>query len=151
MSHRVHLQASSVDAATRDLIHRAVVTALARESAPPGEVTLRLTDEAEIQALNARFLDEDRPTDVLAFPDGTKDPDSGRLYLGDVIIAVPVAARQAARAGHGLAAELALLAVHGVLHLLGHDHAHPEAKARMWQAQQAVLAELGVELGEGIE
>lgn len=148
MSHQVHLQAEAVDEATQDLLRQAVLRALAREGAPAGEVTLRLTDEAEVQALNARFLGEDRPTDVLAFPDGSEDPESGRLYLGDVVIAVPVAARQAARAGHPLAAELALLAVHGTLHLLGHDHAEPEGKARMWQAQQAVLEELGVEVKE---
>ena len=65
-------------------------------------------------------------------------------YLGDIIIALPYAARQAAAAGHAAEAELQLLAVHGTLHLLGYDHASPEEKAAMWSAQTAVLTQLGL-------
>ncbi len=66
-------------------------------------------------------MKKDKPTDVLSFPLGEKGPD-GTFYLGDIVIAVPVAARQARAKGHGLDRELRLLAIHGYLHLLGYDH-----------------------------
>jgi probable rRNA maturation factor len=65
-------------------------------------------------------------------------------YLGDIIISLPYAARQAAAAGHKTESELQLLAVHGTLHLLGYDHAIPEEKAAMWDAQTAALTQLGL-------
>ncbi|MCJ7708652.1 MAG: rRNA maturation RNase YbeY, partial [Anaerolineales bacterium] len=69
---------------------------------------------------------------------------TGLVYFGDVIIAVPVAMAQASEAKHPPAAELALLTVHGVLHLLGHDHADPQERGRMESAQTAILARLGL-------
>ena len=66
-------------------------------------------------------MKKDKPTDVLSFPLGEKGPD-GKFYLGDIVIAVPVAFRQARAKGHGLDRELRLLAIHGFLHLLGYDH-----------------------------
>ena len=85
------------------------------------EVTLAFVGEKAIRTLNRKFMKKDRPTDVLSFPLGDKAPD-GRYYLGDIVIAVPVAARQAREKGHGLDRELRLLAIHGFLHLLGYDH-----------------------------
>jgi len=85
------------------------------------EVTLAFLGEKAIRTLNRKFMKKDRPTDVLSFPLGEKAPD-GRYYLGDIVIAVPVAARQARAKGHGLDRELRLLAIHGFLHLLGYDH-----------------------------
>lgn len=85
------------------------------------EVTLAFVGEKAIRTLNRKFMKKDRPTDVLSFPLGEKAPD-GRYYLGDIVIAVPVAARQARAKGHGLDRELRLLAIHGFLHLLGYDH-----------------------------
>jgi probable rRNA maturation factor len=86
---------------------------------------------------------------VLSFPasetDGSEiDPETGARYIGDIIISVPYAARGAAKAGHPLEAELQLLVVHGVLHLLGHDHAKPREKAKMWKAQAEILESLGL-------
>ena len=85
------------------------------------EVTLAFVGEKAMRTLNRRFMKKDRPTDVLSFPLGEKGPD-GKFYLGDIVIAVPVAARQAREKGHGLDRELRLLAIHGCLHLLGYDH-----------------------------
>lgn len=85
------------------------------------EVTLAFVGAKAIRTLNRRFMKKDRPTDVLSFPLGEKGPD-GKFYLGDIVIAVPVAARQAREKGHGLDRELRLLAIHGYLHLLGYDH-----------------------------
>ena len=108
--------------------------------------SLEITDDATLRALNARYRGVDAPTDVLSFEDGTPDPETGEVYLGDIAISYPQAERQAARGGHPVAWELCLLVVHGVLHLLGYDHAEPEEKARMWAAQRAVLEALGCPL-----
>ncbi len=85
------------------------------------EVTLAFVGEKAVRTLNRKFMKKDRPTDVLSFPLGEKGPD-GKFYLGDIVIAVPVAVRQARAKGHGLDRELRLLAIHGFLHLLGYDH-----------------------------
>jgi len=85
------------------------------------EVSLAFVGERAIRTLNRKFMKKDRPTDVLSFPLGEKGPD-GKFYLGDIVIAVPVAFRQAREKGHSLDRELRLLALHGFLHLLGYDH-----------------------------
>jgi probable rRNA maturation factor len=108
---------------------------------------LVVTDDETVRTLNRTYLDVDAPTDVLSFggesPDFVAAPDAER-YLGDVIISYPRAQAQAAAAGHPLEAELALLVVHGVLHLLGYDHIRPEDKAVMWKRQADILAQLGL-------
>jgi probable rRNA maturation factor len=113
-------------------------------------LTLVVTGDEKIRGLNRQFRQVDRPTDVLAFPAAVDAPfveaPGQPPYLGDAIISYPRAADQAAEAGHSVEAELALLAVHGTLHLLGYDHATPEEKAVMWAAKEAVLAELGLEV-----
>lgn len=132
-------------------LQAAVTATLRQQGAPPNTaVTLVIAGDEEIQRLNRQFRQVDAPTDVLAFPategaDFVHAPDQ-LPYLGDVIISHPRATAQAATAGHSLPTELALLAVHGTLHLLGHDHATAEDKARMWAAQGTILAELGFEL-----
>lgn len=85
------------------------------------DVTLAFVGAKAVRTLNRKFMKKDRPTDVLSFPVGKKGPD-GRFFLGDIIVAVPVAERQGREKGHGLERELELLAVHGFLHLLGYDH-----------------------------
>ena len=85
------------------------------------EVPLAFVGERAIHTLNRKFRKKDRPTDVLSFPLGEKGAD-GKFYLGDIVIAVPVAFRQSRAKGHGLDRELRLLAIHGFLHLLGYDH-----------------------------
>ena len=125
------------------VLRGAARTALAQQSAPaPSELTLMIAGDGELRTLNREFLGHDRPTDVLSFPSREPDPASGRLYLGDIAISFPRARAGAERGGHLVKAELQLLVVHGVLHLLGHDHAKPAEKARMWAAQAAILGEL---------
>lgn len=121
---------------------------MTHEGASPGAaLTILLTDDAYLQELNRQYRGEDHATDVLSFPAGDPLPGSDELlaYLGDIAISVPFAQRQADSAGHTLEAEAQLLAVHGVLHLLGYDHVEAEEKGVMWAAQAAVLRKLGLE------
>lgn len=127
------------------LLEQAARAALMHQGEPSeSELSILLTDDARLQALNHKYLGIDAPTDVLSFPASETDPETGARYLGDILISVPRAQAQAEAAGHPLEAEVQLLVVHGVLHLLGHDHAEAEEKARMWKAQTEILAGLGL-------
>ncbi len=127
--------------------HAAQLTLQHQAMSPPAELTILLTDDARLKALNRDFRQQDKVTDVLSFPAGDEMPDltSVTPYLGDIAISVPVAERQAQASGHATLAELQLLTIHGVLHLLGHDHANPEQKQAMWDVQTAVLTQLGLQ------
>ena len=128
-----------------DLLERAARAALEHQSADPdADLSIVLTDDDQLHELNRNYLGIDAPTDVLSFPASVTDPETGACYLGDVIISIPRAAEQAKAAGHDLQSEVQLLVVHGVLHLLGHDHAEAEEKDRMWIAQTEVLERLGL-------
>jgi probable rRNA maturation factor len=114
---------------------------------PEAEVGCLLVTDARIRALNRHYRGEDHPTDVLAFPQGQGSGPAGYPgLLGDVVISVETAARQAARAGHSLTREAALLLIHGILHLLGHDHATAAARRRMWALQRRLLRETAADL-----
>lgn len=107
-------------------------------------LTIMLTDDAQLQQLNRDYRNVDAPTDVLSFEAHERDPETDTIYLGDILISVPRAAKQAQTGGHAIEDEVQLLIVHGVLHLLGHDHAEAEEKAEMWAAQAKILARLGL-------
>lgn len=104
------------------------------------DLSIVLTDDETIQALNRDFRGKDRPTDVLSFSqvegEGPKVSGHGPQVLGDVVISVDTAARQAREARRTLDAEICHLLVHGVLHLLGHDHVQGGAQARRMQAEE---------------
>ena len=125
------------------LVEGAAGAALAHQLAN-GDLTIVLSDDPQLRELNRKYLGIDASTDVLSFQAGETDPDSGAAYLGDVIISVPRAEAQARAADHPIASELQLLVVHGVLHLLGHDHAEPQDRSRMWTAQAEILRQLGL-------
>ncbi len=108
------------------------------------ELSIVLADDKRVRELNRDYLEIDAPTDVLSFPASETDPETGSRYIGDIIISVPYAAKGAAKAGHAVESELQLLTVHGVLHLLGHDHAKAKEKAKMWKAQAEILESLGL-------
>ncbi|MCB9759367.1 MAG: rRNA maturation RNase YbeY [Alphaproteobacteria bacterium] len=102
------------------------------------ELSLVLTDDPTIQALNAQWRGMDKPTDVLSFP---QDDD---VVLGDLVISVATAARQAAERDHGLRDEVRVLLVHGLLHLLGYDHeTGPEDLREMAEAEARLMGRLG--------
>lgn len=137
----------------------AIERTLATSRRPRAALTVAFTSDEAVHALNRDYRGVDAPTDVLSFPShalGREDGASLALppelidtvadYLGDIVIAVPYAQRQAAHYENSLTAELRLLAVHGVLHLLGHDHERPEDQSAMWAIQAAVLAHWGDQL-----
>jgi len=128
------------------LLAQAATAVLRQEDALDKEVTIVIGDEAQIQALNRDYRQIDAPTDVLSFPawesgeDFVQSPEAAH-YLGDIVIAFPVAERQAAEHAVSVAEELALLTIHGLLHLLGYDHATPEEEAAMFGRQKMLLAQ----------
>jgi probable rRNA maturation factor len=127
-----------------DLLEHAALAVLDLSGVPAGDLTIALVNDAQIQRLNRDFLGLDAPTDVLSFPADEPDPETGRRYLGDVVISFARAAEQARERGHTIDAEIQLLVVHGVLHLLGHDHGETREKQRMWAVQAEVLERLGI-------
>lgn len=113
------------------VVHKAL-----RERVTDVSVTLYVTTDSEIRALNRKFHATNAPTDVLAFPTGLAD------YIGDVVISYERAKAQARAAHWRIADELGLLGVHGVLHLLGYDDLTPRQRARMWKRQKEILGRL---------
>ena len=141
-----------------ELLSRVIPAALEAEGvAVPCEVDVLLTDDAGIHQINLEQRQVDRPTDVLSFPmfelgpgeppadDADADPETGLLPLGDMVLSLERARAQGEEYGHGVQREVAYLAVHSVLHLLGYDHMDegPE-KARMREREEAILNRLGI-------
>ncbi|MEK7328989.1 MAG: rRNA maturation RNase YbeY [Chloroflexota bacterium] len=146
----IHVQideAFSGDVAAK-LLRDAARAALKHEQATAGSLSIALAADETLRNLNSQFLGHDTPTDVLSFPSDSDDPDAEGRYFGDLIISYPRAHAQATAGGHPVEAELQLLDVHGVLHLLSHDHADEKQKAVMWQAQAEILSKLGCEITE---
>jgi probable rRNA maturation factor len=125
-----------------------------------GDVAIAIVSDARIRALNRRFRRIDKATDVLSFPSDA--PRTSRLrreaasagqarfaprQLGDIVIAAGVARRQARKAGHSYAAELKVLALHGLLHLLGYDHHDPGGEGRMARLERRLRAGAGLRAG----
>jgi probable rRNA maturation factor len=115
------------------------------------EIGLRFTNDTEIQELNAQYRHQNKPTDVLAFaelevdcPQVEEMQIDSPLYLGDIVISVDTANRQAQEQGHLLSTELAWLVCHGLLHLLGWDHPDDESLERMLEQQVQLLTTIGI-------
>ncbi len=163
------------DPRVRELLVRAVDLTLERCGWAGAEVSVAVVGDREIQDLNRRYRGVDRPTDVLSFPllepeqlRAAVPPEAvppaavlagplpplwrpgrhGPVLLGDVIISLERAAEQARAYGHSLEREVCFLAVHGTLHLLGHDHDTPEGEAAMSSLTEEVLARLGLGRGD---
>lgn len=116
-----------------------LATVAATKARRPVELSFALVDDAEMAELHARFSGVEGPTDVLSF-ELLETP----VLVGEVVISADTARREAARRGHPAYDEVVLYAVHGVLHLLGHDDHDPVARRRMRRAERATLAELGL-------
>jgi probable rRNA maturation factor len=117
-----------------------------------GEVSVALVTDAHVRRLNAQFRRKDAVTDVLSFPSDPASPAFAakrlrRGPLGDIVIATGVARRQAREAGHSYATELRVLALHGLLHLLGYDHENSEDGGRMARAEARLRRQGGLKVG----
>ena len=147
-----------VSESTRSFIRRVIRTALTEQGVDfPCEVDVLVTDDGGIHAINREMRQVDRATDVLSFPEfeltpgelpGPEDADPGTGYvpLGDMVLSMERVKAQAREYGHSNRRELAYLAVHSVLHLLGYDHMDEGAmKAQMRAREEAIMAVLGLE------
>ena len=133
-----------VPAAARTAVRSALRAAGRELEVGPGDVVLRFVDAEAMRELNARWRGRDAPTDVLSFPCDEIAPD-GRRHIGDIAICWPVAVGQARRRRHPPEREVALLALHGLLHLLGWDHEtdHGEMAALETRLRRRVLTPAG--------
>ena len=141
------LALEAVRAAVRSSCQRALM-----DSKLSIEVSVKFTDDAEVQALNAGYRNKNKPTNVLSFPmfeadllAGLAKADGGEVLLGDVVLARGVCAAEAAEKGLPVAAHAAHLVVHGTLHLLGYDHVGGDEETEAMEAvERAALAALGI-------
>jgi probable rRNA maturation factor len=129
-----------------EAICRATAAAALAAAAPPREheLSLLLADDSAVRALNRDWRGKDRPTNVLSFPAGAPAAEGAPLLLGDVALAYETVAREAAEQGKTLADHMRHLFVHGILHLLGHDHEDEGEAERMESLERSILAGLGV-------
>ncbi|MDQ0743179.1 putative rRNA maturation factor [Clavibacter sp. B3I6] len=111
---------------------------------PDAELAIVMVDEGAMEQLHVQWMDEPGPTDVLSFPmdelrPGTEDRPTPAGLLGDIVVCPQVAAEQAVAAGHSTLEEILLLTTHGILHLLGFDHAEPDEEREMFGLQRDIL------------
>jgi probable rRNA maturation factor len=123
----------------REMLMFAISTTLGLMGKEEADITLRLTSDSEVHQLNQAFRGFNETTDVLSFNQDLVDPQSGRFYLGDILISLDRAALQAPENNHSLDEECAFLAIHGTLHLLGFDHAGDSDRERMWKTQDEIF------------
>lgn len=121
--------------------------ARAAPRAAEGEVAIALVGDARMRALNRDYRDKDQATDVLSFPADPLDVVGDEPSLGDIVIATGVARRQARAAGHALGVELRVLALHGLLHLIGYDHESPDDRGRMARVEARLRRQGGLREG----
>jgi len=108
---------------------------------PECEISLTFVDVTEMEELHIKWMDESGPTDVLSFPMDLPEQKGEAVTLGDIVIAPAVAAKQAADAGHSVEHEIYILATHGLLHILGYDHADPDEEKVMFALQEKIVKE----------
>ena len=120
----------------RDLLQNSLVEL---ELNPDCELNLVFVDIEEMTELHIKWMDEGGPTDVLSFPMDMPEPGNEAVTLGDIVIAPVVAAQQAASAGHSIDHEIFILAAHGLLHILGYDHATPAEEKAMFTLQESLV------------
>jgi len=143
-----------------DWLHHVLEMALlTRNPGPEVELSLLITDDETVRGLNREYRGIDETTDVLSFALGEEKADAdhlpfvtppdGLLHLGDIVVSYPQAARQAEENQYTLEKELALLVIHGTLHLLGYDHAEPAQEHEMRSLEESILSEVEINLTSG--
>jgi probable rRNA maturation factor len=108
---------------------------------PECEISLTFVDPQEMEELHIKWMDEPGPTDVLSFPMDMPEKKGDIVTLGDIVIAPAVAAKQALEVGHSTEHEIYILATHGLLHILGYDHADPDEEKVMFALQEKIVKE----------
>ena len=146
---------SGIDVSEAELISVARFVIKEMNVNPGAELSMVLLDTASMADLHMRWMDLPGPTDVMSFPMDELEPggrpdaaEPGPSMLGDIVLCPQFAAEQATAAGHDLEHELALLTVHGVLHLLGYDHAEPDEEKEMFALQRRLLEDWYAEQAE---
>lgn len=134
-----NIQSDLVD---REFLEDAIRLTLEKHNKADIDLTLQLTGDETIRQLNQAYRGIDKTTDVLAFNQEFINPETTQLYLGDVIISIDQAQKQAQENNHTLNEECALLTIHGTLHLLGYDHSEEQEKEHMWRIQDTIMREL---------
>ena len=112
------------------------------------EISLTFVDVTEMEELHIKWMDEPGPTDVLSFPMDLPEHKGEVVTLGDIVIAPAVAAKQAADAGHSVEHEIYILATHGLLHILGYDHADPDEERVMFALQEKIVKEWSLSVAQ---
>ncbi len=133
------------NALTNSPLHPALLAQIEQRASYGFEIQVGVFDDEAIQQGNAQYRGKDKPTDVLSFSpwegfEFPAAPDDPMIMLGDVVISIETAARQAQELGHDLRAEIAFLAVHGALHLLGYDHGSDGQRRKMFALQDEIVA-----------
>ncbi len=129
------------------LVHDKEITSLLdygikyMELNPECEISLSFVDVQEMEELHIQWMQEDGPTDVLSFPMDMPEGKNVVVTLGDIVISPAVAAQQAATAGHSVEHEMYILATHGLLHILGYNHADPDEEKVMFALQEKIVKE----------
>lgn len=147
----IHLR-YAVDGVTMPRFDRARVMTVVQSAFPakartgePRTISVLFVSDQRAIELHSRYFNDPTTTDVMTFPDGSRDPQAG-LLLGDLAVCVPVARREARQRQRTVADELTLYILHGVLHLLGHDDRDPRSRRAMWTRQRRLLAQVGISL-----
>lgn len=124
-------------------VRKAARAAIKAKKLDAASLTILLTTDVEMQALNKQYRGKDKPTNVLSFPDGEAD-ETGAVHLGDIALAYETIAREATEQQKTFKAHLTHLVIHGVLHLLGYDHEHPSEAKAMESLEIKLLTAMGI-------
>jgi len=115
---------------------------------PESSISLIFVDVQEMEELHIKWMDEPGPTDVLSFPMDMPENKGDVVTLGDIVIAPAVAAQQAQQAGHSVEHEIFILATHGLLHIVGYDHADPDEEKVMFALQEKIVKEWSLKVSK---
>ena len=143
-------KAVKIPTGVRMLVRRCCHAVLVQENFEgSAEISVTFVDDEQIKELNKKHRDIDKSTDVLSFPLGENgkydvNPETGAKILGDIVISMETAVRQAEEYGHPLQREVAFLTVHSMLHLLGYDHETEEEKREMREQEEAIMQRMGL-------
>lgn len=135
-----------IDKSINELIEKVVLECLKQENKGTDyEISITFIDDDEIHELNKEYRGVDKPTDVLSFPMGEDELDiPGETLLGDIVISIETARRQAEEFGHSLEREISYLVAHSMFHLMGYDHMNDEEKVIMRRKEKKVMSILGI-------